>query len=99
MGLNLDLEEIGLIALIVLIFLSYWILPPARVGEWFAGRFFPHSEARRGWREWTWAQRIVAGIPLAFLAALWIHRTRSLGSALGTLGILLLIIGIRGRRG
>jgi len=46
MGLNFDLEEIGLIALIALIFLSYWIFL-TRVGEWFARRFFPHSRARR----------------------------------------------------
>jgi hypothetical protein len=96
MGLNLDLEQIVLMALIGLIVLSYWIFPPKRVGAWFARRFFPDSRARRGWREWTWAQKIIIGILLACIAALWIHGIRSLADAMATVGILLLMIGIRG---
>jgi hypothetical protein len=96
MSLSFDLEEIGLIALIALILLSRWIFPPTRFGAWVARRFVPHGRPRHGWREWSWPERIAVGLAMAFLAALWIHRTASLASAVAAFGLFMLIIGIRG---
>jgi len=95
MAFAFDREEIGLIVLVTALFLLRMLFSPRRLVARLARRF-PDRSPRRGWREWSWGERLVVGLSVALLVVLGVRNTHSVVSVVAGVGIAMVVVSIKG---
>jgi hypothetical protein len=90
MWFGLDLQELGLIGIILGVFVLRAMVPS------MTRRIFPKRSALREPRAWTWLDKIAVAFAVAVLGGVWFSRPGSLAPVVGGIGIALVVKAISG---